>query len=54
MVVHLCDKCENSRVIISENGFHTVCCLGLKKAINCMQGFKALYKPKKKAGEKGD
>ena len=54
MVTHLCEKCHNSRVIISENGFHYVCCFGVKKAIECMQGVKVLYKPKQKVGEKGE
>ena len=54
LVTHLCEKCHNSRVIISENGFHYVCCFGVKTAINCMSGMKVLYKPKQKAGEKGE
>lgn len=55
MVVHLCKSCHNSRVIISENGFHYVCCFTTKTAINCMMGVKVLYKPKLKAGmEKGE
>ena len=31
-----CDTCLNSRVIISENGYHSSCCLSDKEAVNCM------------------
>lgn len=31
-----CDSCLNSRVIISENGYHSSCCLSDKKAIDCL------------------
>ncbi len=54
MVSNLCKSCFNSRVIISENGFHYVCCFGVKTAISCMNGTKVLYKPKPKVGEKGE
>jgi len=30
-----CDGCLNSMRIISENGFHSICCLSEKKAIDC-------------------
>ena len=35
-----CEKCLNSRMIISENGYHTICCLSQKKAVDCMFGEK--------------
>ena len=35
-----CEKCLHSRPIISENGYHAVCCLSQKKAVNCMMGKK--------------
>lgn len=35
-----CEKCLHSRLIISENGYHAVCCLSQKKAVNCMMGKK--------------
>lgn len=35
-----CDKCLHSRPIISENGYHAVCCLSQKKAMDCMMGKK--------------
>ena len=35
-----CEKCLNSRPIVSENGYHAVCCLSQKKAIDCMTGKK--------------
>ena len=31
-----CEKCLNSRPVISENGIHFVCCLSSKKAVDCM------------------
>lgn len=31
-----CDSCLNSRPIISENGWHSVCCLSDKKATECL------------------
>lgn len=30
-----CEKCLNSRPVISENGIHSVCCLSSKKACDC-------------------
>lgn len=38
-----CDTCLFSRAIISENGFHWVCCLTQKRAIDCMNGVKDRY-----------
>lgn len=35
-----CEQCLNSRLIISENGYHTVCCLSQKAATNCILGKK--------------
>lgn len=35
-----CEKCLNSRPIVSENGLHSICCLSQKKAINCITGKK--------------
>lgn len=35
-----CDKCLNSRMIISENGYHSICCLSQKAAMECMMGKK--------------
>lgn len=31
-----CDECLNSRLIVSENGYHSICTLSQKEAINCM------------------
>lgn len=31
-----CDKCLNSRPIISENDYHFICCLSSKKATDCI------------------
>lgn len=38
-----CEKCLHSRMIISENGYHSVCCLSSKAAINCMIGKKSQF-----------
>ena len=38
-----CDKCLHSRPIISENGYHSVCTLSDKAAINCMTGKKSQF-----------
>lgn len=35
-----CEKCLNSRLIVSENGYHAVCCLSQKKAMDCITGKK--------------
>lgn len=31
-----CNNCLNSRLIISENGPHPICCLSNKKALECI------------------
>lgn len=33
-----CETCLNSRVVVSENGAHCVCCLGKNLAFLCMIG----------------
>lgn len=33
-----CERCLNSRVGISENGFHPICCLSRKAAMLCITG----------------
>ena len=38
-----CDKCLNTRIIVSENGRHRICCLSSKKAVNCMTGKKDYF-----------
>ena len=38
-----CEKCIRSRLIISENGYHSVCCLSQQKAIDCMTGKKSQF-----------
>lgn len=35
-----CEKCLKSRLIVSENGYHAVCCLSQKKAMDCIMGKK--------------
>ena len=41
-----CDKCLNSRPIISENGYHFICCLSNKKAVNCITNTKDYFIPR--------
>lgn len=36
MTKHECEKCQNSRPIISENGWHYICTLSSKKSLQCM------------------
>lgn len=38
-----CEKCLHSRFIISENGYHSVCYLSQKAAIDCMIGKKSQF-----------
>lgn len=38
-----CEKCLKSRPVISENGYHAVCCLSQKKAIDCIMGKKSSF-----------
>ncbi len=38
-----CEKCLHSRVIVSENGYHSVCCLSQKAAIDCMTNKKSQF-----------
>lgn len=48
-----CDSCLNSRIVISENGLHSICCLSEKKAVDCLTNKEDSYKgfsPKKKGG----
>ena len=43
-----CEKCLNSRPIISENGYHYICCLSQKAATDCMIGKKSQFTTLKK------
>ncbi len=38
-----CEICANSRIVVSENGIHPICCLSEKKAIDCIAGVKDHY-----------
>ena len=38
-----CEKCLHSRLIVSENGYHSVCCLSQKKAVDCMTEKKSQF-----------
>ena len=31
-----CDICLNSRIVVSENGYHSICCLPARKANECV------------------
>jgi hypothetical protein len=35
-----CDKCLKSRMIVSENGYHGICTLPPKAAMDCVTGKK--------------
>ena len=39
-----CANCLHGRVGISENGYHTICCLSSKKAMECITGRKSHFK----------
>lgn len=43
-----CKECLHSRLIISENGYHPVCCLSKKKAMDCLIGKKNWFATVKK------
>lgn len=48
-----CDSCLNSRIVISENGVHSVCCLSEKKEVECITKEKNHYEEMPKyAGNK--
>ena len=38
-----CEECIHSRLIVSENGCHSTCCLSQKKAVDCMIGKKSQF-----------
>jgi hypothetical protein len=38
-----CDTCLNAREIISENGYHSICTLSSKAAVDCMLRVKDHY-----------
>ena len=40
-----CNKCMNTRTIMSENGLHRVCALSQKAAKNCLVGKKDRFVP---------
>lgn len=48
MNIENCEVCLNSRLIISENGYHSICCLSDKKAMDCMSGKKNYFVTLKK------
>lgn len=41
-----CDKCLNSHALISENGYHFVCYLSDKKAVDCITHVKDYFIPR--------
>ena len=41
-----CDDCANSRTIVSENGFHSVCCFSQKKSMDCFMGKNDYFVPR--------
>ena len=40
MDIKKCKECSHSKIVISDNGYHSVCCLTQKAAIDCMTGKK--------------
>ena len=32
-----CDRCIHTRLILSENGYHSICTLSAKAAANCLK-----------------
>ena len=44
-----CENCFNSRLLISENGYHYECCLWQKKATDCITKVKDHYIGKDRA-----
>ena len=38
-----CKDCLNGRWVVSENGYHCICCLKLKKAMDCIKNNKSSY-----------
>lgn len=38
-----CEECVHSRPIISENGYHSVCCLSQKAMVDCLMGKKSQF-----------
>ena len=50
-----CEECLNGRIILSESGYHSVCCLSQKKAKDCMIGKKSYFATLNKSeGRLGD
>lgn len=49
-----CDSCLNSRLIVSENVYHTNCCLSDEEFMDCFMNKKDLYveNPNRIYGEK--
>lgn len=40
-----CEKCLNTRLIVSENGYHHICTLSARAAKNCLLGKKDRFIP---------
>ena len=38
-----CKDCTHSRIGVSENGYHTICCLSSKAAMECITGKKCRF-----------
>ena len=47
-----CEECLHSRMIVSENGYHAVCCLSQRAAMNCMTNKKNHFVTLKKDSDK--
>lgn len=42
-----CDKCANTRTVLSENGWHYTCCLSSRAQTNCILGKKDRFVERK-------
>lgn len=51
-----CDSCIFSRRIVSENGFHSICCLSDKEVLECLKSGKhyVMHPKYKNAKEDGE
>lgn len=38
-----CEECLCSRMAVSESGYHVVCCLSQREAMDCMMGKKSHF-----------
>jgi hypothetical protein len=53
-----CEECLNTRLIVSENGFHRICTFPVSVSIKCIHGIKDRFIPlraaDRRAGESNE